>query len=119
MAAPSGSLQWPTRCGRERSSAAGDAAGLIVLRNCLLTNQRHGNLRFTTPTDSIVATRSNVAVEIFRSITRTVLFDHPAALSSMNRVDDTSDACARSPARSIACCKTIKLPRQSEADAGP
>ena len=31
--------------------------------------------------------------------TRTVLFDHTTASSSMNRVDDTSDACARSPAR--------------------
>ena len=36
---------------------------------------------------------------MFRAITRTVLFDHTAALISMNRVDDTSDACARSPAR--------------------
>ena len=36
---------------------------------------------------------------MLRAITRTVLFDHTAASSSMNRVDDTSDACARSPAR--------------------
>jgi len=36
---------------------------------------------------------------MFRAITRTVLFDQAAASSSMNRVDDTSDACARSPAR--------------------
>ena len=36
---------------------------------------------------------------MLRAITRTVLFDHTAALSSINRVDDTSDACATSPAR--------------------
>ena len=36
---------------------------------------------------------------MFRAITRTVLFDHTAASSSMNRVDDASDADARSPAR--------------------
>jgi len=36
---------------------------------------------------------------MFRAITRTVLFDHTAASSSINRVDDTSDACARSPDR--------------------
>jgi hypothetical protein len=59
----------------------------------------HGTRRFATPTDSVAAARSNVAPEMFRAITRTVLFDHTAALSSMNRVDDTSDACARSPAR--------------------
>gem|GEM_PF-748813 len=55
--------------------------------------------RFVTPTDSVAAARSNVAPEMFRAITRTVLFDQTAALSSMNRVDDTSDACARSLAR--------------------
>jgi hypothetical protein len=42
---------------------------------------------------------SNVAPEMFRAITLTVLFDQTAASISMNRVDDTSDACARSPAR--------------------
>ena len=36
---------------------------------------------------------------MFLVITRTVLFDQTAASSSMNRVEDTSDACARSPAR--------------------
>lgn len=61
----------------------------------------HGIRRFTTPTDSFVAARSNVAPEMFRVITRTVLFDHTAASSSMNRVGDTSDACARSPARAL------------------
>jgi hypothetical protein len=59
----------------------------------------HGTRRFATPTDSVAAARSNVAPEMFRAITRTVLFDHTAASSSMNRVDDTSDAAARSPAR--------------------
>ena len=52
-----------------------------------------------TPTDSVAAARSNVAPEMFRAITRTVLFDHTAASSSMNRVDDNSDACGNSPAR--------------------
>ena len=60
---------------------------------------RHGTRRFVTPTYSVAAARSNVAPEMFRAITRTVLFDHPAASNSMNRVDDTSDAFARSPAR--------------------
>ena len=36
----------------------------------------------------MAAARSNVAPETFRAITRTVLFDHTAASSSMNRVDD-------------------------------
>jgi len=65
----------------------------------VFSRSRYGARRFTTPTDSVAAARSNVAPEMFRAITRTVLFDHTAALSSMNRVEDTSDACARSPAR--------------------
>jgi len=48
----------------------------------------HGTRRFPTPTDKVTAARSNVAPEMFRAITRTVLFDQTAALSSMNRVDD-------------------------------
>ena len=60
---------------------------------------RHGTRRFTTPTDSVAAARSNVAAEMCRAITRTVLFDQTAASISMKRVDDTNDACARSPAR--------------------
>lgn len=63
------------------------------------TPQHHGTRRFTTPTDSVAAARSNVAPEMFPAITRTALFDHTAALGSMNRVDETNDACARSPAR--------------------
>ena len=59
----------------------------------------YGTLRFTTPTDSVAAARSNVAAEMCRAITRTVLFDHTAASSSINRFDDTSDACAISLAR--------------------
>ena len=38
---------------------------------------------------------------MFLAITRTVLLDQVAALSSMNRVDDTSDADARSPDRAL------------------
>lgn len=52
-----------------------------------------------TATDRVVAARLKVAAEMFRAITRAVLFDHTAASSSMNRVADTSDACARSPVR--------------------
>lgn len=37
-----------------------------------------GTCRFVTPSDS-------VAAEMFRAITRTVLFDHTAASCSMNR----------------------------------
>jgi hypothetical protein len=62
------------------------------------TPQHHGTCRFTTRTGSVAATRSNVAAEMFRAITRTVLFGQTAASSSMDRVEDTSDACARSPA---------------------
>ena len=40
-----------------------------------------GTRRFTTHTDSVAAARSNVAPEMFRAITRTVLFDHTAASS--------------------------------------
>lgn len=56
----------------------------------------HGTRRFTTCTDSVAAPRSKVAGEMFLAMTRTVLLDHAAASSSMNRVDDTSDAFARS-----------------------
>jgi len=59
----------------------------------------HGTRGFATPTDSVAAARSNVAPEIFRAMIRTVLIDHTAASSSMNRGDDTSDADARLPAR--------------------
>jgi hypothetical protein len=45
----------------------------------------HGTHPFVTATDSVAATRSNVAPAIFRAITRTVLFDHTAALSSLIR----------------------------------
>ena len=62
------------------------------------TKNAQGTRRFVTPTESIAAARSKVAPEMFRAITRTVLFDHTAASSSMNRVDDTSDDIARSPA---------------------
>ena len=54
--------------------------------------------RFVTPADSVAAARPNVAAEMFRAITHTVLFDQTAASSSMNRVDDTSDTDASSPA---------------------
>jgi hypothetical protein len=59
---------------------------------------RYGTRRLATPTDSVAAAKANVAPEMVRVITRTVLFDHTAASSSMNRVDDTSDALASSPA---------------------
>ena len=43
--------------------------------------------------------RSNVAVEMFRAMTCTVLFDQTVTSTSLNHVNDTSDACAKSPAR--------------------
>ena len=58
----------------------------------------YGTRRFVTPNRQRRRVRSNVVAEMFRAITRTVLFDHTAASSSMNRVDDTSDGSARSPA---------------------
>lgn len=38
---------------------------------------------------------------MFRAMTRAVLFDHTAVSSSMIRVDDSSDAYARLPARAL------------------
>ncbi|WP_431285603.1 hypothetical protein ACQW02_12705 [Humitalea sp. 24SJ18S-53] len=63
---------------------------------------RHGIRRFVTPTDSVAAAKSNVTAEMFRAITSTVLFDHTAASSSMNRIDETSYACdsSRTPTAS-------------------
>lgn len=63
------------------------------------TKNAQGTRRFVTPTESVAAARSKVAPEMFRAITRTVLFDHTAASSSRKRVDDTSDDVAGSPAR--------------------
>jgi hypothetical protein len=60
---------------------------------------RQGTRCFVTLTDSVASAWSNVAVETFRAIKRTVLFDHTAASSSMKRIEDTSDAFARSPVR--------------------
>jgi len=53
-------------------------------------------LRFVTHTDMVAAARSNVAADMLRANTRTVLFDHTALSSSMNRADETSQARARS-----------------------
>ena len=41
-----------------------------------ITDPGQGTRRFATPTDSVAAARSNVAAEMFRAMTRTVLFDH-------------------------------------------
>ncbi len=41
----------------------------------------HGTRFFVTPIDSVDAARSNVAAEMFRAMTRTVLFDRTAASS--------------------------------------
>jgi hypothetical protein len=59
---------------------------------------RRGIRCFATPTDCVAGAKSNVAADIFRVTTRTVLVDHTAASSSTKRVDDTSDADVRSPA---------------------
>jgi hypothetical protein len=52
-----------------------------------------------TATDSVAAPRSKVAPETLRASTRTVLLLHVKALSSMKRVEEASDASARSPCR--------------------
>ncbi len=59
----------------------------------------HGTRLFTTCTDSVAAARSNVAPEIFRAMTRTVLLVQANAVRSVNRVELTSDAYAISPCR--------------------
>lgn len=61
--------------------------------------QHYGTRRLTAPTDGVAVARWNVAPEMFRAMTRKVLFDHTAASSSMNRADDAIDAWARAPAR--------------------
>ena len=45
----------------------------------------HGARRFTTPTDSVAAARSNVAPEMFRAITRTVLLVREKAAGQRRR----------------------------------
>ena len=50
---------------------------------------------------------------MFHAITRTVFFDHTAASSSMNRVGDTSDARAKSPA-----CAPLTVTSITEVDPG-
>lgn len=40
-----------------------------------VADRHHGTRRFVTPTDSVAAARSNVAPEIFRAVTRTLLLD--------------------------------------------
>ena len=72
------------------------SAPLPVSLVCM--GSHHGTGR-PPPTDSLATARSNVATEMFRAITRTVLFDHTAALSSMSRADDTNCAVARLAAR--------------------
>jgi len=57
----------------------------------------------------VAAARSNVVPEMFRVIIRTMLLDHTAASSSMNRVDDTSDASVRSPARAPLTVTSISV----------
>ena len=59
----------------------------------------YGTRRFDTAIDSVAAPRSNAAPEMFRAAMRTVLFDHANASSLMKRVDEASEASARSPYR--------------------
>ena len=78
-------LRSSLRYGALRASESMQAAGTAA----------YGTRRLTTCADSVVAARSNVAPEMFRAITRTVLFDHTAASSSMNRVDDSFERLSR------------------------
>jgi hypothetical protein len=66
---------------------------------CPLNCRRHGTCRFVTSTRQRRRRQIERRRGDARSITRTVLFDHTAASSSMKRVDETSDVDARSPAR--------------------
>ena len=60
-----------------------------------------------TSTDRVAAARSNVAAQMFRAITRIVLFDRISASSSTKRVDDTGAAGASSPARAAFALTSI------------
>jgi len=44
---------------------------------------------------------------MFRTTTHTTLFDHAAELKSMNLIEDTSGADARSPARALPTLTSI------------
>ena len=74
-----------------RKAAARSAAGIPG------RDLEGGAHRVTTPTDSVTAARSDVASEMFSAITRTVSLVQAKEVTSMNRVELTSDACAISP----------------------
>ncbi len=54
----------------------------------------HATRLFVSPTDTDAAARSTVAAEVFRAMTRTVLYDHTRASTSMNRVKNINYATA-------------------------
>ena len=62
----------------------------------------YGIRRLVAATDSVAAPRSKAEPEMFRASTRTVLFDQTTASSSMKRVEEASEASARSPCRAPA-----------------
>jgi len=60
---------------------------------------RHGSRRLATASDTVAAPRSNAEPEALRAITPTVLLLQADASSSIKRVEEVSDASARSPCR--------------------
>jgi hypothetical protein len=56
----------------------------------------HATRLFVSPTDTDTdaAARSTVAADVFRAMTRTVLYDHTRASTSMNRVKNINYATA-------------------------
>ena len=86
------------------SSTRQGAAARLVLIVVAFIGVRHSPLcyrarRFTTPTDSVAAARSNVAPEMLRALTRTVLFVQAKAVRSMYRVERTVTAAPDPPRR--------------------
>lgn len=57
----------------------------------------HSALRFVTATGKVAPQRSKAPPEMLRAITRTVLFDQTNASISTTRVEEASEASARSP----------------------
>lgn len=59
----------------------------------------HGIRRLVTVAESVAKPRSKAPPEMFRASTRTVLFVHVSASSSVKRAEEASDASAQSPRR--------------------
>ena len=93
-------------CGRASRSrprwtaTSATSAAAAAPSTCSRTRDKASGIRrFVTATDSVAAPRSKAAPETLRASTRTVLLLHVKASSSMKRVEEASDASARSPCR--------------------